>query len=900
MGESVGTVTDEGVALPTGARVKAPPVLRLAGLPAATLDGLRLKETFGLAEEQVRLRQWLAAEGGALSDALFTAIGALRDDALKPRLVGLRRAVYRSRRPRAEEWNPTVAAMLDPRLAERIDGWLSELDTVERLAAELPPVLAAEISDRERTLREVAADPRLRRALSQASPALSAELAKWLADPGRRPRPQTLAQLTKYVARAAAKTSPYSTFTVSGVAAWTDGPSSRAAESGPPVAGVLELDGFLLQTVIRALCAHPVLEDLLRVRANPSVSRAQGMITFSGAPPREAIVTMRETPAVHACLRLLEGRPAWTLTGLRDRLAPDEGARGKVRVFLDGLVEAGLLILEPPVEDQSLDALGDLSAWVSARGGPELLDVVPLLDRLRREVRLPVPVEDVDGHRARQDRLRDAAADLVARLGLPSYPVAEMGKAVFHENAVFRDVPVRCAAEEWRPALDDLDAVRRWLAVFDPALPLRVALGAYFRERFGAGESVTFLSLCRAVHEEIAREGGPGGPVSGLEVARFLRASPLASGAALAASPLGRLRELGRIQEEARRAVLGPPDVDGVVRTPAARLRALAAGWPEWIAPAESLGCYVQTVGSGHRMALALNVAHAGYGRGRSRTTRLTALADGAGPLHRDRHEDRAGTVFAELSGVFSSALNARTPSTDYEIDYPFTVSGRPAGERLPVGDLMAVHDPRTDLVDLVSTRLGARVVPLHLGMMADVLLPSLAQFMTWAFGVTYYLHPSFSPLATEADLTPPAALSVQPRVETGRVVLRRARWRVPTAQVPTRGKGEGDADYLVRLLGWLRANGIPDRCYVRMWTEGLWDTDPEDSAWGKWVLDKSRKPVYVDFSNWYLVAVFERMLRAPGPVMVFEEALPAPADATTPAEAPAVAEYLVEISNER
>jgi hypothetical protein len=105
---------------------------------------------------------------------------------------------------------------------------------------------------------------------------------------------------------------------------------------------------------------------------------------------------------------------------------------------------------------------------------------------------------------------------------------------------------------------------------------------------------------------------------------------------------------------------------------------------------------------------------------------------------------------------------------------------------------------------------------------------------------------------------------------------------------VPRRDKGEADAGYGVRLTGWLRANGIPLRCFVQM-------RNDEGSQAGNLFargFDKSRKPVYVDFANWYLVAVFERMLARADGVVMFAEALPAPADADSH-----VTEYLVELS---
>jgi len=54
----------------------APLVVRVAGLPAATLSRLRFTETTALAEALVSTRQWLAAEAMALSASLFGVIGA--------------------------------------------------------------------------------------------------------------------------------------------------------------------------------------------------------------------------------------------------------------------------------------------------------------------------------------------------------------------------------------------------------------------------------------------------------------------------------------------------------------------------------------------------------------------------------------------------------------------------------------------------------------------------------------------------------------------------------------------------------------------------------------------------------------------------------------------------------
>src|SRR5687768_15540492 len=69
---------DDGVhtvSLPGGVEVASPVIVRIAGLPAATLADLRSARSFSLARYVVGQLQRLTAEAEALSDDLFLAIG---------------------------------------------------------------------------------------------------------------------------------------------------------------------------------------------------------------------------------------------------------------------------------------------------------------------------------------------------------------------------------------------------------------------------------------------------------------------------------------------------------------------------------------------------------------------------------------------------------------------------------------------------------------------------------------------------------------------------------------------------------------------------------------------------------------------------------------------------------
>jgi hypothetical protein len=178
----------------------------------------------------------------------------------------------------------------------------------------------------------------------------------------------------------------------------------------------------------------------------------------------------------------------------------------------------------------------------------------------------------------------------------------------------------------------------------------------------------------------------------------------------------------------------------------------------------------------------------------------------------------------------------------------------------------MVEHDPGTGLARLRQASTGRAVTPAHLGMMAELLLPFGLQVLIRALGVAPTLFPP-------GGLLPAGGVAFAPRVQAGLIVLRRATWSVSGEEVPRRGPGESDAGFLLRLHRWLAAQGIPDRCFVRV-------SAPPDLNWLRAAFTKTRKPLYVDFSSPWLVTMFERMLAAPVDRVVFREALPRIEDA--------------------
>ncbi|MER7505600.1 lantibiotic dehydratase [Nonomuraea pusilla] len=847
-------------------RPAPPAVARVGGLPAAALHVLACPEATRLAVRVVHLTEELTRRAAVLSDALFEVIGAT--GAHKPVLVAIRRDLHGLRRPKRVEVLPAP-------LAGPVRTWISLWEERARARAVLPDVLAREERSAWRALRGLAATPAVRHGLAHASPDLSADLEKWLADPGRRPRPSTLASLLRYVTRVAAKTSPFSTFTTVHEVRWVDGGAAwQVPDTAPTV--VVEADVGLRLLVESVLPRTPEVAAARVVRLSPAAYASGDRLAFP--EPGGRMRAVDRTSALDTLVELLRAEQRWDTAiakltgagpagdgaddgaddgagdgagdgaddGTRDSASDGTAAAEQV---LSGLVRGGLVEAVVPVPGQAARPFARLADWAAPAppAGP--------LHRIQAALDQAGPLGDGDpsasvcAHVARR-----LTAELPA-LGLPVMPVPDLRRRVLRESAL--GAPVACALPEWRPVLADLQRVRRWLAVHDPMLPLRLTLADQVRDWFGPGSAAPLLDVYARV-----RTAEPGTP---LDPGFLEHPDPLAG----ATDPrLIRLREL----RAASVAALTGGRAGEALSEP-----------PAWVRDPGPVTCYVQPFQGEDGLRLVLNAAHGGHGRGITRWTRLLGAepAPAPPPGEPPAAESPPGELppgelppgelpsgefppgefppgaclVAELPGTFGHSVNLHAPATGWELTYPGAVNQAPPERRVPLAELQVRHDAGRGVVELWWPRAGRRVVPVHAGMMSETLLPPLARLLVEAFGTTHLTHPTL----------PPVARAAGPRIDLGRVTLARAQWTARREEIPRRGGG--DAAHLVAVHAWLRAAGIPRRCFVRV-------REPQVRR-DRLAFDKRHKPVFVDFGSWPSVLEFDRIVTRAAGDLELTEALP-------------------------
>nr|WP_161626406.1 lantibiotic dehydratase [Nocardiopsis xinjiangensis] len=379
--------------------------------------------------------------------------------------------------------------------------------------AELTAAVDRGTGEETAQLIRIASAPLFQHALAQAGPALLDEVRKAAVRDRGELRRRTLIGLTKFVSRAATKTSPYSTFTAIARGTWTPTPDGARSTASAGIRCVTELDRMVLDQITAALLADDALVADLRVRPNPSLTTTGTGHLFLGRRPDESLVSLPFSAAVETALEL--GHQGCTVAELRARLATLSGGQEtSAAAYCRRLLDLGVLEHVSPVPDQSEQPLADLIGFLEAASDHDHAPLLEQLRRLDRTVRRPVAPTDVDGVRGRQRTAVAGLSEIGRTLDL-DWPAPDvLGKFAFHENAVVPDSGLTAATSEWRPLLTDLDALRRWLGLHDRMLPVRIALSEYVRRRFGPQAPVGLVALHARLQQDLSNRPWPPPPTA--------------------------------------------------------------------------------------------------------------------------------------------------------------------------------------------------------------------------------------------------------------------------------------------------------------------------------------------------------------------------------------------------
>ncbi|MER5930802.1 lantibiotic dehydratase [Streptomyces sp. NPDC002054] len=865
-------------------------MLRVAGLPADSVEALRCPDTGRWAEEVLAAEETVRAGAEAIGDLLHRAVGATDPApdgpgaAQRRALLRLRRQIHNDRLPDRTEEAVTALNAFDAAAGEDLTAWLHRRRRLAELRADGPPLLAADLARGRAALRGLLADDRLRLGLLLASPVLESQLDAYTAVagvPNGRARKAERSVLS-YVYRTACKTSPFSTLT--GIATGTFTDRTATATGADADAPAIRVDDtwtshVRLNVVVLARLAELILADPVRRRDLPlraasgwgrdgdriryvrrSVTAGDDLaaVTFDAASDR--LFFLRRSGTLERLLDRFAEHTELRHQELADWLAAEHGAGPEDgEAYLTALRRLG--IVRVPLLDTEVHSTDPLRSFRQA-----LTDLGTVwADRLA--ALLEAPAEALDrypaaGHTERLDLLRVLRSGLrraQEELGAPAD--APLPQTLLYEDvSAGRALP--CPAPDW----SGLRSVERILPAFDLTLAQRITFEGFFTARYGAGgRCEDLLGLVHDFHEDFfdqylsftARrrpfdEHGTYVPEEnwlGLPGIRALDDSRRTF--------TDRMRQAWDGYADpscATELQLGEADIEAVAE-PLAPL-----------APSYAPRCHHIQLTHDPATGAPRTVLNRSYGGLSFPFSRFTHVYDAPGAGGALSGELRAtgartvpeGAVLAEVTGgPVTTNLNLHGQLTDYEIVCPGESGTLPEDRQLHLDDLYAEHDPATARVTLRSHRLGREVIPVYLGYLVPLALPAIPRTLL-------LLSPSsMSPLDVWAGVPEgPArgAVTVRPRVVHRDVVLSRRSWTTTAGALPVHGAQE--AGHFLDWQRWRRTHGLPEQVFATV--------SATPGAPGA-------KPVYVDFASLLSLAAFETLLQDPAHRVVFREPLPEP-----------------------
>ncbi|WP_079127214.1 lantibiotic dehydratase [Streptomyces sp. TP-A0874] len=856
-------------------------MLRVAGLPAESIHGLRCPDSRRWADEVLTAEDSLRARGAELSDLLHDLVPAAdaqgTEEAGRRALLNLRRQVFNNRLPGDPESALRLVEELDQPVAERLADWLRDRRHLEKLRSEGAGLIEADLHRSRDALRDLLAEDRLRLGLLLASPTLDRQLDAYVRKSAAGGRPDKRMRkiersVLSYVYRTACKTSPFSTFTAVATGTFGEGPDAAVSVAGDWSSHVR------LNVVVLARLAELIMQDRER-RADLPVRLASGWgreddriryvrrwvtagddataVTFDSVKDR--LFFLRRSGTLDRLLGLFDDRPELRYHELVDWLGAEHDAdREQCETYVAALLQLGMVRVPCLDTDvHSPDPLRSFRDALRAVGRPWADRAAELLDGPIQEVeRFPAagPAERV----AVLDRLRAGLHGLQRELG------AE--QATLPQTLLYEDVSagsrLSCGLESWTGQDGgDLRRVERVLPAFDLTLPQRVTFQGFFVARYGrGGRCEDLLGLVHDFHEDFfdqylsftskRRPFDDRGEYVPEE--NWLNLPRIRALDSARRTFVTRMRELWENRGEAEEIRVG----ERLLGEVAEELRDVASGF----APQSH---HIQLAREGGEALTVLNRSYGGLSFPFSRFTHVYDPPRGGGLSEELRAESAAvapeGAVLAEITGgVVTSNLNLHGRLTDYEIVCPGEVSTVPEEYRIHLDDLYLEHDAEADRLVLRSRRLDREVIPAYLGYLVPLALPEIPRTLL-------LLSPtSMAPIdvwagVPEGEAT--AGVTRRPRVRHGSLVLSRRSWSTTAGELPGGRSGGTDEERFLDWQRWRRLHRLPDQVFATV------SGGPMGGA--------GAKPQYVDFDSPLSLSAFEALLKEPDDRVVLREMLP-------------------------
>jgi hypothetical protein len=642
-----------------------------------------------------------------------------------------------------------------------------------------------------------------------------------------------------------------------------------------------------LQMITVELCKVLEIRNRLKVKVNRTLRLRSDRLEFikrageklSLVDAAEAVVSVKRTRLVEHVLQLASDSPitAGELTRALTPECADPAVVDRARNYINGLIDQQILELEHIFTEHSMNPLRDIISFLSGLQDLELARGVSACLREVENILIRFTAASSDDRENALDDLRVACTRVFELLKLPP---GRLERNLLFEDAVLDSNP-RQLNDSWFWKFEsDLCKLATLRPLSDSKLSDQLNIARVFKNKYGCG------GICQDILEfwrSYLTDSKPNTDSSRPDQHVWSSGSdPRITAGKLMATAYADAARSG-----ARTWNLDPELVS----------EQISELWTYYPPCDFAHDLFCQIVRTAGETALVFNSVNPGWGKYLSRFCHLFNGKDDRNPLldsmrtFANRH-CTSEAVLCDILGTFSHNANLRPNITEHELDYPGVESGRPPEYIVRLDDIELRHDPTFDAVRLYHKGSGQEILPLHLGFLSHLWVPSFYRFLTlfgpgwggWPINMSF-----IQSTETALSCTLERPVVHFPRITLGQLVLRRAFWKVAANHMPQIAQAESDFDAYLMLVRWWLTQGLPSECLMKP----LWESKPvgagtepaEPDAAECEPKDETPSPVakkkvwsyvlegqYFNIDNFFAVMLLVRTLRSSPQLLLLEE----------------------------
>lgn len=872
-------------------------LVRYAGLHHQLFDQLKLTDAECILASYSKLTDEKERLKNSFCDALYPVITQLKDDKLRQQLINLKRQVFNDKKIDGERF--TIMCEVLPEVM-RI-GLQKYLDKVKEIAIFLNENAAKfeeEQNLQRKWVQEMCLKPELQNGLLLSSPLLYEQLGGFIKKDTRnfkQKEHRIMFSLLRYLSRIAFKTSPFSSFTYTGL--MTLG-TTEGLETAHKIGSRLKLNNTLFEYLKSVVKKHPLLNEHLLLKLNITAEIKEDKICFlSNFNNIESFQQLNANGLQLVVYQYLKSNSEpVSLKNLINQLSQylENAGHESIKIYLIKLVEAGLLEMDFGFSgmDQNWDHKVLLFLRSIQGEEPSTVPIISLFEALQKHRTEYQLADSFKRYKILQDaemQLNNVFADLQQEAGLPFYTAASEKKleqenttaetfsankfvpyyfsarhifyedCFFAENLVLQEQPIK-------DFVSKTDELIGYLLPLDVMRKERIKMRDFFLQHYENNEAVALTTFYKDYYFHVKK------PEKESRLSEEIDFSSLTHWKDAVMAKLA-------CMDKANDDLIVFDDVFFADLSQDSNL-----------AQKSSPGMFVQfTENDGEFMGV-INALLPGMGKVSGRFLSLfdKKITESFVQYNESLHPDK---IKVELNDASTFNANIHAPLLAHELELPGGNNIYPSDKQFKVGDLKVKYNDENGTLTLHkdNSELYSYDLSLESFYNRSNLYQLLAHFNPDARVSLQPFIQLVDRFYQEKYPVPAPDLFTLPRiVYADNIVIRRKTWRVKTAVIPLQDQTETDFDYFIRLNNWLALNKIPKQIFLFL-RKRAYQVKPDEKREG---LHDDYKPQYLSFDNPLLIGMFKKLLSRAGNYVTLEEVFPVPGKN-------AVREYLIQWYND-